>query len=300
MKQKVSTIITDLDNTLYNWVEMWYQSFSLLLKQLVARSGISQEVLIAEIRDVFQEHGTSEYRYLLQELPSLKSRRPPGGEEEQYSSILHEYQKAREAYLSLYPGVLTTLKALKERQCLVVAYTESMASYSISRVKTLHLDGLLDYLYTSVDHGLPDDYVNKKLGNQFEENTGLQKTIHRYLPKGEYKPNPKVLLDIIRDVGAQVDQTIYVGDNLMKDIAMAQKASVTDVYAKYGAVQNTEAYALLRQVSHWPEKIVQQERTILEKDEIRAMYVLENSFSELLNLFDFISARSLQNIEVNE
>jgi FMN phosphatase YigB (HAD superfamily) len=296
MKQKVSTIITDLDNTLYNWVEMWYQSFSLLLKQLVARSGISQEVLIAEIREAFQEARTSEYRYFLQELPSLKSQQPLGDVEEQYHSILHDYQKAREEYLCLYPGVLPTLKALKERKCLVVAFTDSMASYSISRVKTLHLDGFLDYLYTIKDYKLPKDYIDKKPGNQFEGNTSLQKTIHRYLPEGEYKPNPKVLLDIIRDVGAQIDQTIYVGDNLMKDIVMAQSASVTDVFAKYGAVQNTEAYALLRQVSHWPDKTVEEERSILEKNEIRASYVLEDSFSELLNLFDFISASRLQKI----
>jgi FMN phosphatase YigB (HAD superfamily) len=277
-------------------VEMWYQSFSLLLKQLVARTGISQEILVAEIRNVFQEHGTSEYEYVLQELPSLKSQQLSGDAEEQYHSLLHSYQKAREAYLSLYPGVLSTLKVLKERQCLVVAYTESMASYSISRVNLLHLDGLLDYLYTSEDHALPNEYVDKQLGNQPGRNTPLQKTIHRYLPKGEYKPNPKVLLDIIRDVGAQVEQTIYVGDNLMKDIAMAQYASVTDVYAKYGAVQNTEAYTLLRQVSHWPDKTVEEERSILEKNEIRASYVLEDSFSELLNLFDFISASRLQKI----
>lgn len=74
MKQ-VSVAITDMDNTLYDWVEIWYRSFSAMLEHLVKESGIDQDTLEKEIRAVFQQHGTSEYAFVIEELTSLPPRR---------------------------------------------------------------------------------------------------------------------------------------------------------------------------------------------------------------------------------
>lgn len=291
---KVSTIITDMDNTLYNWVEMWYQSFSAMLHELVAESGIDQAALEAEIRQVYQKYGTSEYRFLIQELPSLKMQQFSENSIERYQSAIQAYEKAYEGTLCLYPLVMETLEAFKARGCQIVAYTESMAYYTVLRVKNLHLDGILDFVYSSTDHDIPSNGTAGEIHQYSAEYLKLKKTVHRDIPAGELKPNPGVLRDIIRDVDALVNQTIYVGDNLMKDIVMAQNASVTDVLAKYGGAQRTEAYQLLRRVSHWTKKDVERERSLIESDKIHATYVLDNSFSELLDLFEFIPfSRSL-------
>ena len=58
-KQKVTVLITDLDDTLYDWVEMWYQSFSAMLNKLVELSGVPREKLIAEIKQIHQRHKTA-------------------------------------------------------------------------------------------------------------------------------------------------------------------------------------------------------------------------------------------------
>jgi hypothetical protein len=58
------------------------------------------------------------------------------------------------------------------------------------------------------------------------------------------------------------------------------------VWAKYGIAQNRPEYQLLRDVTHWTDEAVQKEKN-LTTGEITPSYVLPNSFSEVLSLFDF-------------
>ncbi len=283
--KQVSLVVTDLDNTLYDWVDMWYRPFSAMLDQLVAKSGLPQDTLEAEIQTVFQEHGTSEYAFVIQELPSLISKHPGEDLAVVYQEAIRAYRIARQSSLRLYPGVLDTLRKLKDIGCLVVAFTESMEFYTMTRVKKLGLDGMLDYVYSPPDHSKPTNLTRL----YDDEHYRLQYTIHRFIPAGERKPNPKILLDIIGDegIGTTRERTVYVGDSLMKDISMAQDADVIDVYAKYGSAQDTEAYQLLRRVTHWSKDDVEREKRILAGRTIVPTFVLEQSFDQLLNLFDF-------------
>src|SRR5215212_6370741 len=70
--QRITTVILDLDNTLFDWVEIWYKSFSAMLEQLVQRSGIEQEKLLSDFKAVFTRHGTSEYAFAIEELESYE------------------------------------------------------------------------------------------------------------------------------------------------------------------------------------------------------------------------------------
>jgi phosphoglycolate phosphatase len=157
-KREISVVITDLDNTLYDWVEIWYRAFNAMLTKVldeVQPKGITRDHLISEIRAVHQRHGTSEYAFLLEELPCL--RQAFQGEDilQRFGNAIHCYRKARQEHLKLYPGVLQTLQTLKETGTLVVAYTESMAFYTNYRLRKLELDGLIDHLYSPIDHDLP-------------------------------------------------------------------------------------------------------------------------------------------------
>ncbi|KNX36091.1 hypothetical protein VV01_01275 [Luteipulveratus halotolerans] len=64
-------LITDLDNTLWDWFEAWYQSFSALLESLETLSGVDRLVLEGQIKDVHQRRGTTEYSNLVREVPAL-------------------------------------------------------------------------------------------------------------------------------------------------------------------------------------------------------------------------------------
>ncbi|MCG8348105.1 MAG: HAD family hydrolase, partial [Chloroflexales bacterium] len=258
--QKVSTIITDLDNTLYDWVEMWYRSFGAMLNELVDKSKVSQDILEKEIRAIFQEHGTSEYAFVIETIPALQSLHPGQDLTAIYDSAIQAYREARRLTRHLYPTVFETLTQIKKRGCLVVAFTESRSYYTLRRVKSLGLDGLIDFLYSPPDHKIPDDLERWYKDDEYK----LAITKQRFIPEGEYKPDAHILLQIISEIQAPKDRTIYVGDNLMKDIYMAQQVGITDVWAKYGQAQHREAYELLRKVSHWREEDVERERRIYQ------------------------------------
>jgi beta-phosphoglucomutase-like phosphatase (HAD superfamily) len=185
----------------------------------------------------------------------------------------------------MYPGVLETLEELKDRGCLLVGYTESMAFYSNYRLRKLGLDRILDYVYYPADHDLPEGLTREQVRLYPQEHYLLRRTIARHTPKNERKPNKKVLLDIIEDIGATPGEVAYVGDSLIKDIVMAQQAGVADVWAKYGVANDRTEYELLRRVTHWSKDLVVQEAQISET-QIRPSYVIATSFNEMKELFE--------------
>jgi phosphoglycolate phosphatase-like HAD superfamily hydrolase len=285
MQSHIATIITDLDNTLYDWVAMWGAAFSAMLRVLVEQSGIDQAVLEAEAREVHRRYGTTEYAFIIQALPSLQRRHPGRSLIEVHAEAIRAYREARERSLRLFPTVKDTLATLRAKGCLLVGYTDSRAFYSAYRVRKLGLDGVLDFLFSPPDHDLPDEAP--ALRSRPPEAYGLEKTVHRHAPEGEVKPNPRVLAAIMKDVGALPARTVYVGDSLMKDVRMAQEAGVIDVFARYGLAQHRDEYALLRRVSHWTDAEIEREKALKEQRDVSPSFTLKEGFSELLELFEF-------------
>ncbi len=282
----VSVIIVDLDNTLFDWVRIWHKPFEAMLNQLVAKSQIDKDKLLEEIKVVFTKHATCEYAFLIQELPSLVASHPGEDLTEVYASAVEAYREARKEVLEMYPDVEETLQTLKDKGCLIVGYTESQAFYTNYRMKAFGLDRILDFLYSPPDHELPKGVTREEVRRYGHSHYQLRRTVHGYTPKGELKPNPHILRQIIRDLGAVADEVVYVGDSLMKDVAMAREASVADVWAKYGVAQYRPEYELLRRVTHWTAKEVAKEKK-LTTTEVEPSHVLEHSFAELLDLFRF-------------
>lgn len=282
---KKSVLITDLDNTLFDWFSIWYHSFHAMLLKVEEISGISRDELIREIRPIHQKHGTSEYSFILEDLPSLQAMY--GNRHsiiEALDEAIHAYRSARKKNMKLYPGVLTTMQRIRSIGAYIVAYTESQAYYSIYRIKKMELDGVIDMLFSPEDHDIPIKEEERTI-------VSLEKTIHKHTPSGELKPNPRLLLDIIDTIGARPEQCLYIGDSEIKDIEMAQRAGISDVLASYGAThfqENIEGYNLLRAVSHWKDTDVQREKKF--KNEAlghKATYSVDN-FSEILSLYDFV------------
>ncbi|RLC36238.1 hypothetical protein DRH29_04965 [candidate division Kazan bacterium] len=287
MKKHVSVIVTDLDDTLWNWVSIWYHPFKAMLDKVVEISGVSREQLLRDFKHVHTRHGTSEYAFALEELPSLLDKHPSEAILSVYSEAIEVYRKTRQQVLKLYPEVLKTLESIKDKGTLIVGYTESQAFYTRYRLLKVGLDRTLDFLYSPADHDLPKGLTAEAIRKYSPERYKLRRTIHRHTPDGKEKPSPEVLLQILADVGARPDEAIYIGDKLVKDVAMAQAAGVTDVHAAYGEAHNRQEYELLRNVTHWSPDAVNKERETTPK-EVRPSYVLKNSIAELHDYFEFI------------
>ena len=80
------------------------------------------------------------------------------------------------------------------------------------------------------------------------------------LPRGERKPNPRLLTDICQHEGIAVSNTYYVGDSLVRDIAMAKQAGVRSVWARYGTKYDPACWAFLVKITHWTDEDVRREK----------------------------------------
>jgi FMN phosphatase YigB (HAD superfamily) len=286
MKSRKSVLITDLDNTLFDWVHLWYSCFSAMLEKITEISGVPETVLKSEIKAVHQMHGTSEYAFLVEELPCLLQKFPGQDLTKIFAPAIAAYREQRRKELRLYPSVAETLLKVKGTGAKIVGYTESMAFYSNYRVRRLGLDGIFDAIFSPSDHGIPKGMTVEQLRKYPATKYEFAYTIHQNTPAGELKPNKDILLSIITKVGAKVEECVYVGDSLVKDVAMAKDAGVSDVWAKYGLTQDTNAYQLLREVTHWSEADVEREKKISER-EIKPSIELPTYYSELLDSFLF-------------
>jgi len=279
-------LITDLDNTLFDWVELWHGCFSAMLSEIVSISGVPTEELKPEIRAVHQRHGTSEYSFLLEELPSIREKYKGQKLTDVFAPAINSYRQKRRELLKLYPSVPETLLKAKGAGAAIVGYTESMAFYSNYRVRRLGLDGVFDKIFSPGDHDIPVgisiDEIRKYPASHYE----FRYTSHGHTPKHSLKPDPKVLLGIVSELGVETADCVYVGDSLHKDVAMARDAGVMDVYAEYGRVQHTDAYQLLREVTHWSDADVEREKKISKRD-VQPGVTLKDEFGELLQYVKF-------------
>lgn len=281
-------LITDLDNTLWDWFEAWYQSFGALIDRLIAISGLDRRVLEEQIKAVHQQRGTTEYSNLIREVPALIEFAGARDPFEVFDDALHAQNSARKRATKLYPGVDKTLRELQRQGVRIVAYTESGAFWTEWRIRHTGLDGVIDVLYSSPDHdraaGIdPAELRSGRYGSSY----GLRETKHRHVSMGVLKPNAHVLSTILHEQGGTVSTAAYLGDSLMKDIVMAQAAGVLDLHAAYGQVQHRDEYDLLRRVTHWTDAEVARERVLSEPHaDVTPTFSCHENIGEILPILE--------------
>jgi phosphoglycolate phosphatase-like HAD superfamily hydrolase len=289
-KNVKSCIVTDLDDTIWDWLNMWHSSFSPYFNEIRDTFQIEEDVLKADFKKLHQKYNTTEVSFAFGELTSLSdknkeqiAKKPLIGK-----SILHKYNVNKKSNLKLYDGVLKTLLELKSQGVLIIGFTESNAFFTKYRIKHLDLDGIFDCIYTPLDTGVPKS-VEKIYSDEHWEPV---KTEIRYLSKSIKKPDSEILGIILRDFQVSKENAIYVGDKIDRDIRMAIDAGITSIYAKYGSEIDNDKYKLLKDVTHWKSEDVIREMEYHERhrnEEIKPDYILEKSFSELLNHISFTS-----------
>ena len=283
---KKTLAIFDFDNTLFDWVHVWFSCFSAMMDEVERKTGLSVDDLADEIRTVHQKHGTSEYAFLLGALPSLAPHIGVFDATQVFEDAIRAFRKTRKRELRLYPDVADTLLKIKGAGARIAIYTESQSFYSFYRVKRLGLDGVVDRIYTPPDHDIPEDFISNGERHYPRDFYQLRYTDHQHTPPGELKPNPHLLSKIITDFSTPKDEVVYVGDSRQKDLAMAEDAGVECAWAAFGEAQETDAYELLKTVTHWTNEDVEREAEIRSR-EVEAKITLGKSISEIFDHFSF-------------
>lgn len=274
-------LITDLDNTLYDWVTYFAIAFDGMTRSLESILEIPRDQLLDEFKVVHQRYGNSEQPFAVLELPSVHARFRTTNRRELKRAVdaaLHVFNSLRKKHLRLYTSVRDTLEMMQVRGIPVVGHTEAIAVNAINRLNYLKIDHLFNHLY--VLEGQVLEHPEPGLGATPNTLPGFVQV----LPRVERKPNPKLLLDICRKEGVLPRDAWYIGDSLSRDIAMAKEAGVNAVWAKYGTEYDKQLWDILVRVTHWTSEDVKRDEELRN----RAAEVLPdftvNSFSELLNL----------------
>ncbi len=287
MKRKINLVITDLDDTIWDWLQMWYKSFSPYYNRILEATKLNPNDLKKIFKILHKKYHTTEASFAYKELKKLTNQQKEMIEkDEKGKSIIHQYYSDKKHNLKLNVGVLSTLLKLKKSGTKIIGFTESNSFFTKYRLKTLGLDGIFDKIYSPIGMGIPTSVTRSYTPDYWEPII----TEFRELAQDTKKPNPCILEQIIEDEGGSVESTVYIGDKLEKDIYMANQVGVYSVHAAYGHNIDGEAYELLKEVTHWTDEEVQRE--IEFKEQMNGLTVSPDftvsKFSEILDIFEFI------------
>lgn len=238
----IKLIITDLDDTLYSWIGFYIPAFYKMAGELSRLVGVSEDKIIEEYRQVHREVNSVEPPFAALQLPSVKTKFA-GYTAEETGRLLdpafHCFNSERKKLLKLYPGVEDALKYLREKKITVVGYTESAEENGYYRLERL---GIADYF--------KEVYVS----DSYAERPGKRPKSPKTHIVHDKKPNPDLIIEICRKENTALEEALYMGDSLSKDMLMAKKAGVRSVWCHIPDEKGAELYEKLVRISHWSEE----------------------------------------------
>jgi phosphoglycolate phosphatase len=277
-RPKISLFITDLDNTVYDWLGAFVPAFYAMVELAAPLLGVPKDELLDDLKLVHQQHGDSEHPFALLETSSAKRKLRSLTQSELAEFLdpaFHAFNKVRKQNLQLYPGVRETLEFVFNCSVPIVAYTDARVINCLFRLKQLEVQPLFSKLYAPA-------HVSKEL-----DGGTLNGGFVRLLSAEDRKPNPKTLVDICSHYEVDPSQAVYVGDSLVRDIFMAQKADVHSAWAKFGTLYDKSLWPLLVRVTHWTEADVERENNLrMEARGTEPECVLDR-FDDLLGCYRF-------------
>ncbi len=274
-------IITDLDNTLYDWVTFFSKSFSAMLQKLTKILDIDESTLICEFKELHQKYHSIERPFTMLELPSVKLKYKDKSNLELLDSLneaSHSFNSMRKKTLCLYETVIETFIELERKNYKIFGCTESSIETGYYRLVKLGIASKFKRIYfiDSNYEGHPDP----------ERRTLLEPSqdLLIQIPNNLKKPDPQILEYICQRENIEKTQVIYVGDSLLKDIYMANQAGIASVWARYGTSYDPGLWDVLVKVTHWTNEDVIREKELRNNiKEIIPDFTI-NSFDQLLQI----------------
>lgn len=242
----IRLVVTDMDNTLYSWVDYIVPAVEAMVESVCRTTGFPRIKVVQSLKKVYTAYESNEYPFALQE-SSLFEEFPDFGSFDKLviQPARSAFAEARNRYLKPYPGVLRTLEALKQRGIRVVALTDAPRNPAEYRVKRLGFDGLLSALYTLPGYAFPssragEPLVSPDILRRDERGDYRAACPVVELPREQEKPNPLGLRRVCADFGVEPHEVLVVGDSLRKDVTVAREVGALDCWAEYGTYVSVE------------------------------------------------------------
>ena len=282
---RIELLVTDLDNTLYDWVGFFAKAFAAMVDVAVEILQVDREQLLDDLQAVHQRHHDSERPWSLAETKVALARWPGRtlAERKQHlDPAFHVFNRVRKQRLKLYPGVADTLATIRELGVPVVGHTEASAVNALHRIERLELASLLTRVYANDSghalHGSGSDSPVEVVP----------------VPREIHKPDPRILLEVCAELGVAPERALYVGDSLTRDVSMARQIGMQAAWAAYGTRHAPADWATLVRVTHWTSEDLERVKQARDQfGDIVPDVTLEH-FAELLEHFEFEPRRDLR------
>lgn len=274
-------LFSDLDNTLYNWVDYYAPCFRSMVHVLKRKTNLNEDELIESFRKVFIKYNSIEYPFVVQELDIWQKLGWSDGDILQ--NAVHParvaFGRTRNKRLYLYPNVRETLKWLKDEGVIIFAYSNAPTHQAMIRLKLLRITSYIDHLVIFREMPRPK-IAEKDVLDRFEKNysdTGINLLIH---DSSMMKPDPKPVIDIINKYHISINLMFLVGDSINMDISIANAIGIKGIWARYGEIAEKKNIETIKKIS----TINNKNRTRTDFSEVEPDYVIDN-FSELIDIF---------------
>ncbi len=243
--------MTDIDNTLFDWVHYYTRSFGALLDVVAKEVSVPRQILAAEAKQIFTSEQSIEYPFVLQEMPSV-NRFYDHNVDLLLNGVVElgrqAFLKTASHVLKPYSGVVETLAKIKADypHVPIVALTDAPRYVAMWKLNKLGLLRYFDAVYGLGDPKIPicqhtgrvkvtEEILIKHL-RQF--NFEFQGKI-RVLPDDYEKPGTKGLKTVLMDYHLDEDpshreRVVGVGDSPRKDSARGKLLGVRTALATYG------------------------------------------------------------------
>ncbi|MDO4562338.1 MAG: HAD family hydrolase [Clostridia bacterium] len=254
-------LITDLDGTLYDWLNFFVPSFYAMADSVAKKTLTPIEEVLREYRELHVKYKNVEHPYTTLELPCVRERFGNLSRDElkeRLNDAFHAFNSMRKKKLRLFDGAAETLERLKDASVTIVGFTESGEENGYYRLRKLGIDQCFAKVYVW------DSY--------YTAHPKSQKTVRLNVKK----PCPEVLHRICESEGVGVKDAIYCGDSMTKDIYMAHYADMECIRVCC-AKENEDSYEKLKAISHWTRRDYEEEaerRICIEKEHIEPDYVV--------------------------
>lgn len=317
-KKPVKLIVSDIDNTISDYFNNWGLAWDKGIEKLAESRGMEKDKLYEKIRESASGYARfHNFPDLLKETPALslegKSPEERARLEKVDAQICHEVAKQYHEGNSLYEGVIATIRKAKAAGAQFVMYTDSPVSGAIARLADMDFPiDLIDGLVCRADN------TTEKVDGKFQfKKAPLQVTGGTYngyrdalveklgdklvMNEGDvWKPNMKVLQDILDRYGAKPEETVMVGDSIKSD-GGAVKIGCNFAWQKEGSEVCDEAQTMYSKINEMSDyKIgskgnlkmldtLSKEDPKLGKQYQEHMVTLEGGFKDLNKYFRFQS-----------